>query len=166
MVGNSEVIQTGLEGNFTRLQGRVAVCRRRNCAEEIRRETYSTEAAKLRSVCWITTAFRGLRCHPLTCMSLKIRLNVDSIPSALTILTPAKSATSSSSASRFPLPVFASGCAGVAFGCGVVSCCLAAASCGIQRFQSPLTTAMRQSADFVPASANLFCGPGVRRSSE
>jgi hypothetical protein len=26
-----------------------------------------------RSVCWITTAFDGLGCHPLTCIALKIR---------------------------------------------------------------------------------------------
>jgi hypothetical protein len=30
-------------------------------------------ALYLRSVCWIITAFRGLRCHPLTCMLLKLR---------------------------------------------------------------------------------------------
>jgi hypothetical protein len=42
-------------------------------------------ALYLRSVCWITTAFRGLRCHPLTCMLLNLRLSADSIPSALTI---------------------------------------------------------------------------------
>jgi hypothetical protein len=41
-------------------------------------------ALYLRSVCWFKTAFRGLKCHPLTCMLLKIRLSVDSIPSALT----------------------------------------------------------------------------------
>ena len=41
-------------------------------------------ALYLRSVCWITTAFRGLRCHPLTCMLLNVRLSADSIPSALT----------------------------------------------------------------------------------
>ena len=40
-------------------------------------------ALYLRSVCWITTAFRGLRCHPLTGMLLNLRLSVDSIPSAL-----------------------------------------------------------------------------------
>src|SRR5208283_2257458 len=41
-------------------------------------------ALYVRSVCWITTAFHGLRCHPLTCMLLKLRLSADSIPSALT----------------------------------------------------------------------------------
>jgi hypothetical protein len=41
-------------------------------------------ALYLRSVCWITTAFRGLRCHPLTCMLLNLRFSADSIPSALT----------------------------------------------------------------------------------
>jgi len=41
-------------------------------------------ALYLRSVCWITTALRGLRCHPLTCMLLNVRLSADSIPSALT----------------------------------------------------------------------------------
>jgi hypothetical protein len=34
----------------------------------------------LRSVCWITTAFDGLKCHPLTCMWFNLRLSVDSIP--------------------------------------------------------------------------------------
>ena len=42
-------------------------------------------ALHLRSVCWFTTAFHGLRCHPLTCMLLNVRLSADSIPSALTI---------------------------------------------------------------------------------
>jgi hypothetical protein len=42
-------------------------------------------ALQMRSVCWITTAFHGLRCHPLTCMLLNVRLSADSIPSALTI---------------------------------------------------------------------------------
>ena len=42
-------------------------------------------ALYLRSVCASKVAFRGLRCHPLTCMLLKLRLSVDSIPSALTI---------------------------------------------------------------------------------
>ena len=37
-----------------------------------------------RSVCWFTTAFDGLRCHPLTRMLLNLRLSADSIPSALT----------------------------------------------------------------------------------
>ena len=45
--------------------------------------TNSRSALYLRSVCGITTAFHGLRCHPLTCMSLNLRLSVDSIPSAL-----------------------------------------------------------------------------------
>ncbi len=44
-------------------------------------------ALYLRSVCVASTAFRGLRCHPLTCIVLKLRLSVDLIPSALTILT-------------------------------------------------------------------------------
>jgi hypothetical protein len=38
----------------------------------------------LRSVYRITTAFYGLRCHPLTCMLLKIRLVEYSIPTAST----------------------------------------------------------------------------------
>jgi len=38
-------------------------------------------ALYLRSVYLITTAFHGLRCHPLTCVLLKIRLTVDSSPS-------------------------------------------------------------------------------------
>ena len=37
-------------------------------------------ALYLRSVCWITTALRGLSCHPLTCILLKLRLSADSIP--------------------------------------------------------------------------------------
>jgi hypothetical protein len=45
-----------------------------------------TLALYLRSVCMSNIAFRGLRCHPPTCMLLKLRLVVDSIPSALTIL--------------------------------------------------------------------------------
>jgi hypothetical protein len=44
-------------------------------------------ALYLRSVRWITTVFHGLRCHPLTCMLLKIHLTADSIPSALTIFS-------------------------------------------------------------------------------
>jgi len=39
-----------------------------------------SSALHLRSVCWIITAFYGLRCHPLTCMFLKLRLSVDSSP--------------------------------------------------------------------------------------
>ena len=39
-----------------------------------------------RSVCWITAAFHGLRCHPPTCMLLNLRLSADSIPSGLTNL--------------------------------------------------------------------------------
>ena len=38
----------------------------------------SENALHLRSVYRITTAFHGLRCHPLTCMLLKIHLTVDS----------------------------------------------------------------------------------------
>jgi hypothetical protein len=45
---------------------------------------------KLRSICALfvcfNAAFCGLGCHPLTCMLLKLRFIVDSIPSALTIL--------------------------------------------------------------------------------
>jgi hypothetical protein len=37
-------------------------------------------ALHLRSVYRITTAFHGLRCHPLTCMLLKVRLTDDSSP--------------------------------------------------------------------------------------
>ena len=38
----------------------------------------------LRSVCWIKTAFHGLRCHPLACIVLKLRLSVDSSPTGPT----------------------------------------------------------------------------------
>src|ERR1035438_2586580 len=38
-----------------------------------------------RSVYPISTAFQGLRCHPPTCMLLKIRLVDNSIPTASTI---------------------------------------------------------------------------------
>ena len=41
-------------------------------------------ALYLRSVCWIKTAFHGLRCHPLACIVLKLRLSVDSNPIAPT----------------------------------------------------------------------------------
>ena len=42
---------------------------------------YGCESALyLRFVCPITAALRGLRCHPLTCMLLKVRLSVDSSP--------------------------------------------------------------------------------------
>jgi hypothetical protein len=51
------------------------------------RLTTDESALYLRSVRGIITAFRGLRCHPLTCIVLKIRLSVDSIPSALTIIS-------------------------------------------------------------------------------
>ena len=51
----------------------------------VTRLLFEVSALHLRSVCRIITAFRGLRCHPLTCMSLKVRLSVDSIPFALTI---------------------------------------------------------------------------------
>jgi hypothetical protein len=46
---------------------------------------YVNPALYLRSVCRITTAFRGLRCHPLTCMLLNLRLNDDSSPTSGTI---------------------------------------------------------------------------------
>ena len=49
-------------------------CRRQS------REDSAKGALYLRSVCWISTAFHGLGCHPLTCILLKIRLNVDSSP--------------------------------------------------------------------------------------
>jgi hypothetical protein len=42
-------------------------------------------ALYLRSVCSIIAALHGLRCHPLTCISLKLRLTVDSNPIAPTI---------------------------------------------------------------------------------
>lgn len=45
---------------------------------------WATFALYLRSVYWPISVFNGLRCHSLTCMLLKVRLNVDSIPSALT----------------------------------------------------------------------------------
>jgi hypothetical protein len=54
-------------------------------AQDLQRRT-AEPALYVRSVCWITTAFRGLRCHPLTCMLLNIPLSADSIPSALTNL--------------------------------------------------------------------------------
>ena len=37
-------------------------------------------ALYLRSVYVTKAAFHGLRCHPLTCISLKLRLSVDSTP--------------------------------------------------------------------------------------
>jgi hypothetical protein len=37
-------------------------------------------ALYLRSVCLISVAFCGLRCHPLACIVLKLRLSVDSSP--------------------------------------------------------------------------------------
>jgi hypothetical protein len=42
-------------------------------------------ALYLRCVCWINTAFHGHRCHPLTCMLLKIHLTDNSNPRAPTI---------------------------------------------------------------------------------
>ena len=42
-------------------------------------------ALYLRSICWITAAFRRLECHPLTCMLLSLRCRGDSSSSALTI---------------------------------------------------------------------------------
>ena len=38
-------------------------------------------ALYLRSVCPFIIVFHGLRCHPLTCIVLKLRLRADSIPS-------------------------------------------------------------------------------------
>jgi hypothetical protein len=49
---------------------------RLSVSEELCRDS----ALYLRSVCWITTALHGLRCHPLTCMSLKLCLSADSSP--------------------------------------------------------------------------------------
>ena len=46
----------------------------------------TTHALYLRSVCAITNAFYGLRCHPLTCISLKLRLSVDSNPTLSAML--------------------------------------------------------------------------------
>jgi hypothetical protein len=46
-------------------------------------------ALYLRSVCVAIIAFRGLRCHLLTCMSLKLRLSVDSTPTRFRHLKPA-----------------------------------------------------------------------------
>jgi hypothetical protein len=37
-------------------------------------------ALYLRSICACKDASLGLRCHPLTCISLKLRLSVDSSP--------------------------------------------------------------------------------------
>jgi hypothetical protein len=45
----------------------------------------SLSALQLRSVCMATAALRRLRCHPLPCMLLKLRLIVDSNPIAPTI---------------------------------------------------------------------------------
>jgi len=41
---------------------------------------HNSHALYMRSVCLVITAFYGLRCHPLTCMLLKLRLSVDSSP--------------------------------------------------------------------------------------
>ena len=38
-------------------------------------------ALYLRSVCLFNIVFRGVRCHPLPCMSLKLRFTADSNPS-------------------------------------------------------------------------------------
>ena len=46
-----------------------------------------TSAIRLQSVFWFKVAFRCLRCHPMLCKSLRVRFGVDSIPSALTILS-------------------------------------------------------------------------------
>jgi hypothetical protein len=63
----------------------VTVLEAEECAEGAKPTALDAgPALYLRSVCWITTAFRGLRCHPLTCMLLNLRLSADSIPSALT----------------------------------------------------------------------------------
>ena len=43
-------------------------------------------ALHLRSVCACKNASLGLRCHPLTCISLKLRLSVDSSPTRGAIL--------------------------------------------------------------------------------
>jgi len=59
---------------------------RRALAKAFKQLCVTEAALHLRSVCWITTAFRGLRCHPLTCMLLKIRLTENSNPIAPTIL--------------------------------------------------------------------------------
>jgi hypothetical protein len=48
-------------------------------ASKLKRGPVKT-ALQPRSICWFITAFRGLRCHPLTCISLKLRLTVDSNP--------------------------------------------------------------------------------------
>lgn len=49
-------------------------------ADLIRYSVQSPCALYLRSVCVAIIAFHGLRCHPLTCMLLKLRLSVDSTP--------------------------------------------------------------------------------------
>jgi hypothetical protein len=56
----------------------------RTDAEGILPTTPSRKCALyLRSVCVPCIAFRGLRCHPLTCISLKLLLSVDSSPAIL-----------------------------------------------------------------------------------
>jgi hypothetical protein len=42
----------------------------------------ANSALHLRSVCLLKAAFCGLRCHPLTCMSLNLRFQADSNPFA------------------------------------------------------------------------------------
>jgi len=49
--------------------------------EDFKLTTATTKTAlELRSVCWVITAFRGLGCRRLTCISLKLRLSADSSP--------------------------------------------------------------------------------------
>jgi hypothetical protein len=44
-------------------------------------------ALYLRSVCVTNTALHGLKCHPLICMLLKLRLKVDSTPTRFRIFS-------------------------------------------------------------------------------
>jgi hypothetical protein len=61
----SEVEPMGASGGRSRLLG--------SCNDQDvwrRRKNLRCRQRNLRSVCWFTTAFDGLRCHPLTCMLL------------------------------------------------------------------------------------------------
>ena len=46
--------------------------------QRIRAGPIFNAALYLRSVCALSTAFRGRRCHPPTCIVLKLRLSIDS----------------------------------------------------------------------------------------
>jgi hypothetical protein len=53
---------------------------RRSPSSDVSACSFSACALYLRSVCVATMALRRLRCHPPTCISLKLRLSVDSTP--------------------------------------------------------------------------------------